>query len=43
VLYMYQQGFGLYQLGYACAVAYVLFVAVLAFTLLQFRLLAVRQ
>ncbi len=43
VLYMYQQGFGLYQLGYACAVAYVLFVAVFAFTLLQFRLLAVRQ
>lgn len=43
VLYMYQQGFGLYQLGYACAVAYVLFAAVLAFTLLQFRVLAVRQ
>lgn len=43
VLYMYQQGFGLYQLGYACAVAYVLFVAVFAFTLLQFRMLAVKQ
>ncbi len=42
VLYMYQQGFGLYQLGYACAVAYILFAAVLVFTLLQFRLLAVR-
>lgn len=43
VLYMYQQGFGLYQLGYACAVAYVLFIAVLVFTLLQFKLLAVKQ
>jgi multiple sugar transport system permease protein len=43
MLYMYQQGFGLYQLGYACAVAYVLFVAVFIFTLIQFKLLEVRQ
>lgn len=43
ILYMYQQGFGLYQLGYACAVAYILFVAVLFFTLLQFKLLSTRK
>lgn len=43
ILYMYQQGFGLYQLGYACAVGYVLFAAVLVFTLLQFRLMAVKR
>jgi len=43
VLYVYQQGFGLYQLGYASAVAYVLFVAVFMFTLLQFKLLAVKR
>jgi len=43
ILYMYQQGFGLYQLGYASAVGYVLFAAVLAFTLLQFKLMAVRR
>lgn len=38
-LYMYQMGFGQYQLGYASAVAYVLFAVVLAFTLIQFRVL----
>lgn len=43
ILYMYQQGFGQYQLGYAAAVGYVLFAAVLAFTLLQFKLLAVKH
>ncbi len=43
ILYMYQQGFGLYQLGYASAVAYVLFAAVLVFTVLQFRLMAVKR
>lgn len=42
VLYMYQQGFGLYQLGYACAVAYILFAAVLVFTLLQFRMMRIK-
>lgn len=43
ILYMYQQGFGQYQLGYAAAVGYVLFAAVLVFTLIQFRLLRVKQ
>lgn len=38
-VYMYQMGFGQYQLGYASAVAYVLFAVVLAFTLIQFRVL----
>ncbi len=36
ILYMYQQGFGQYQLGYACAVAYILFLIVVAMTALQF-------
>lgn len=39
MLYMFQQGFGLYQLGYAAAVGYVLFAAVLAFTVVQFKLM----
>lgn len=43
ILYMYQQGFGLYQLGYAAAVGYVLFAAVLIFTILQFKLLSVKR
>lgn len=43
ILYMYQQGFGQYQLGYAAAVGYVLFAAVLVFTLIQFRLLRMKQ
>ena len=43
ILYMYQQGFGLYQLGYAAAVGYVLFLAVLVFAVLQFKLLAYRR
>jgi len=38
ILYMYQQGFGQYQLGYACAVAYILFVIVVGLTALQFWL-----
>lgn len=42
ILYMYQQGFGLYQIGYACAVAYILFAIVLVLTLLQFKILAVK-
>lgn len=43
ILYMYQQGFGLYQMGYAAAVGYVLFAAVLVFTILQFKLLSVKR
>lgn len=43
ILYMYQQGFGLYQMGYASAVGYVLFAAVLVFTVLQFKLLSVKK
>ena len=43
ILYMYQQGFGQYQLGYAAAVGYLLFIAVLVFTLIQFRLLRVKE
>jgi len=43
VLYMYQQGFGQYQLGYASAVAYLLFLVVFGVTLLQFRLLAPKE
>jgi multiple sugar transport system permease protein len=37
-LYMYLQGFNQYQLGYGTAVAYLLFLFVLAFTVVQFRL-----
>lgn len=37
VLYMYQQGFKFYNLGYASAMAYILFGIIFAFTTLQFR------
>jgi multiple sugar transport system permease protein len=40
VLYMYRQGFGMYQLGYASAVAYLLFFLVLALSAVQIRLMA---
>lgn len=40
VLYMYRQGFGMYQLGYASAVAYLLFLMVLVLSIGQFRLMA---
>lgn len=43
VLYMYQTGFSLYRMGYACAVAYVLFALVLGLTILQFRLISGRS
>lgn len=43
ILYMYQQGFGQYQLGYASAVAYLLFFMVSLLTVLQFKLLAPRR
>lgn len=39
ILYMYQQGFNQYQLGYASAVAYLLFLVVSGVTLIQFRFL----
>ena len=39
ILYMYQQGFSNYQLGYASAVAYVLFAMVLVVTFALLRLL----
>jgi multiple sugar transport system permease protein len=41
-LYMYQQGFNQYEMGYGAAVAYLLFAIVLAFTVIQFRLLSDR-
>jgi multiple sugar transport system permease protein len=37
-MYMYEQGFGFFNLGYAGAIAYVLFVAILVLTVLQLRL-----
>lgn len=43
VLYMYQTGFSLYRMGYACAVAYVLFALVLGLTIVQYRLIAGRR
>lgn len=43
VLYMYQQGFSEYQIGYGTAVAYLLFAIVLLFTAIQFRLLSRRE
>ncbi len=42
-LYMYQQGFNQYELGYGTAVAYLLFALVLMFTIVQFRLLSDRD
>ena len=39
-LYMYQQGFDEYQIGYGTAVAYVLFGIVLLLTAVQFRVLS---
>jgi multiple sugar transport system permease protein len=38
-LYMYKEGFDFFHMGYAAAMAYVLFVVILAITLLQLRLL----
>ena len=39
-LYMYEQGFGQYEMGYGAAVAYLLFAIVLVFTMVQFRVLS---
>ena len=43
VLYLYQQAFQFFRMGYASAVAYVLFAIVFFATLLQFRLLGKRS
>lgn len=43
VLYMYQQGFTEYEIGYGTAIAYLLFAIVLIFTAIQFRLLKNRE
>lgn len=43
VLYMYQQGFSEYEIGYGTAVAYLLFLIVLLLTAAQFRLLSNRE
>jgi len=38
-IYMYQQGFNFFHLGYASAIAYTMFVVIAAITVVQFRLL----
>lgn len=38
VLYLYRYAFERFQMGYACALAWVLFAIILVFTLVQFRL-----
>jgi multiple sugar transport system permease protein len=43
VLYMYEQGFRWWRLGYAAAIAFALFLIILAATLLQLRLQKGRQ
>ncbi len=42
-LYMYQQGFSQYEIGYGAAIAYLLFALVLILTVIQFRLLSNRD
>ena len=39
VLYLYQQAFEFFRMGYASAVAYVLFAFIFVATLIQFRVL----
>jgi multiple sugar transport system permease protein len=43
VLYMYEEGFRWWRMGYAAAIAFVLFVVILLATLVQFRLQRERQ
>jgi len=43
VLYMYQQGFSQYEIGYGTAIAYLIFLIVLILTLIQFRLFSDRN
>ncbi|QBD83332.1 sugar ABC transporter permease [Ktedonosporobacter rubrisoli] len=38
-IYLYQQGFSFFHQGYASAMAYVMFIAIVLFALVQFRLL----
>jgi multiple sugar transport system permease protein len=38
-IYMYQQGFNFFHLGYASSIAYTMFVVIAAVTVLQFKLL----
>ena len=38
ILYMYRQGFKYFHMGYASSIAYVLFVVIAGFSLIQFRL-----
>ncbi len=38
-MYVYQQGFRFFNLGYASAVAYALFIAIVVLAIIQFRLL----
>jgi multiple sugar transport system permease protein len=38
VLYIYQQAFKFHNMGYASAIAWVLFIIILVFTLLQFKM-----
>jgi multiple sugar transport system permease protein len=42
VLYLYQQAFEFFRMGYASAVAYVMFAFVFIVTLIQFRLVGKR-
>ena len=43
VLYMYEEGFRWWRMGYAAAIAFVLFIVILLATLVQFRLQRERQ
>ena len=38
VYYLYQQAFQFFEAGYAAAIAYVLFVAILVITVIQFAI-----
>lgn len=42
VLYMYQQGFSEYEMGYGAAIAYLIFAIVLVLTIFQFKLFSYR-
>lgn len=42
MIYLFQQAFGYFRMGYASAMAWVLFVIILIVTILQFRFLGVR-